>query len=87
MAVLVFNLTGVFLLPACAEIKETGRTVGHTTRNVTREIGHGTRDITRTIGHNTRAVVHDIGASARKAVSVIGNGTLTALHSATSNGR
>ena len=27
----------------CAQIKEAGRTIGHTTRDVTREIGHGAR--------------------------------------------
>lgn len=31
----------------CAHIKEAGRTIGHTTRDVTREIGHGTRDVAK----------------------------------------
>ncbi|MGZ8182207.1 MAG: hypothetical protein ACXWT1_09640 [Methylobacter sp.] len=48
-------------LPSCAEFKEAGRTIGHTTRNVTREIGHGTRDVAREIGHGTKRVVQSIG--------------------------
>jgi hypothetical protein len=44
----------------CALFKETGRTIGHTTRDVTREIGHGARDVTREIGHGTRDAVRDI---------------------------
>ena len=49
------------LLFSCAELKESGRTIGHMTRNVTREIGHGTRDVTKEIGHGTRRVVKSIG--------------------------
>jgi hypothetical protein len=48
------------LISACAYIKRTGRTIGHTTRDVTREIGHGARDVTRDIGHGTRDVVRDV---------------------------
>jgi len=57
----VFVLSSAWLLLSCAEVKEAGRTIGHTTRNVTREIGHGTRDIAREIGHGTRRVVKSIG--------------------------
>ena len=64
--VLVVILAGGFL-PGCAQIKETGRTIGHTTRDVTKEIGHGARDITREIGHGTRDVVRDIGEGTRDA--------------------
>ncbi len=42
---------------ACSEMKATGKTIGHTTRDVTREIGHTTRDVTRDIGHCTRDMV------------------------------
>ena len=35
------------LVSGCAHIKEAGRTIGHTTRDVTREIGHGTRDVVK----------------------------------------
>lgn len=58
-ALLALLSTG--FLSSCAEIKESGRTIGHTTRNVTTEIGHGTRDVTREIGHGTRRVVKSIG--------------------------
>jgi hypothetical protein len=58
-ALLVIFFTGSLL--SCAELKEAGRTIGHTTRNVTREIGHGTRDAAREIGHGTRRVVNSIG--------------------------
>ena len=57
----------VGFLSGCTQIKETGRTIGHTTRDVTREIGHGARDITREIGHGTRDVVRDIGDGTRDA--------------------
>jgi len=53
-------LASVCLLGACAEIKNTGKTIGHTTRNVTREIGHGTRDVAKELGHGTRRVVKNI---------------------------
>jgi hypothetical protein len=59
-------LFGLFL-PACAPIKETFRTIGHTTRDVTTEVGHTTRDVTREIGHGTRDVVRDIGQGTRDA--------------------
>ena len=44
-------------LSACAHFKEAGRTIGHTTRNVTREIGHGTRDAAKAVGHGVKKVV------------------------------
>jgi len=65
-SVLALVLSGD-VLPACATIREAGRTIGHTTRDVTTEIGHGARDITREIGHGTRDVVREIGAGARDA--------------------
>ncbi|MDO9424416.1 MAG: hypothetical protein Q7T40_09535 [Methylobacter sp.] len=58
VALLVLFSTG---LSACAEFKEAGRTIGHTTRNVTREIGHGTRDAAKEIGHGTKRVINSIG--------------------------
>jgi len=60
----LFALLAIFsagLLSSCAEIKEAGRTIGHTARNVTREIGHGTRDAVKEIGHGTQRVVDSIG--------------------------
>jgi predicted small secreted protein len=58
VALLVLFSTG---LSSCAEFKEAGRTIGHTTRDVTREIGHGTRDAAKEIGHGTKRVVNSIG--------------------------
>jgi len=57
------------VLPACAPLKEAGRTIGHTTRDVTTEIGHGARDITTEIGHGTRDVVREIGEGTRDATN------------------
>lgn len=62
-ALLVLFSTGLF---SCAEVKEAGRTIGHTTRNVTREIGHGTRDAAKEIGHGTRRVVNAIGQETKE---------------------
>ena len=64
--VVVLTLAGGFL-PGCAPIKEAGRTIGHTTRDVTTEIGHGARDVTREIGHGTRDVVREVGDGTRDA--------------------
>jgi hypothetical protein len=64
-------LFGLFL-PACAQIKETFRTIGHTTRDVTTEVGHTSRDVTREIGHGTRDVVRDIGEGTRDATKAAG---------------
>ena len=62
-ALLVLCLT---VLSSCAEVNEAGRTIGHTTRNVTREIGHGTRDAVKEIGHGTRRVVNAIGQESKE---------------------
>jgi hypothetical protein len=56
-------------LYGCAPLKEAGRTIGHTTRDVTTEIGHGARDVTREIGHGTRDVVRKVGEGARDATN------------------
>jgi len=45
------------LLSACSQIKEAGRTIGHTTRDVAREIGHGTRDAAKAVGEGVKKVV------------------------------
>lgn len=57
----LFVLSSALLLLSCAEFKEAGRTIGHTTRNVTTEIGHGSRDVVKEIGHGTKRVVKSIG--------------------------
>jgi hypothetical protein len=46
-----------YLLSACAQLKEAGRTIGHTTRDVARDIGHGTRDAAKTVGEGVKKVV------------------------------
>ncbi|MDD2659299.1 MAG: hypothetical protein PHY54_06390 [Methylococcales bacterium] len=63
--VLVLFSTGLL---SCAEFKNAGRTIGHTTRNVTREIGHGTRDAVKDIGHGTKRELQAIGQGAKEAV-------------------
>jgi hypothetical protein len=50
----------------CAHVKEAGRTIGHTTRDVTREIGHGTRDVVKEIGHGTRDAANSVGDGVKK---------------------
>ncbi len=65
-ALLVLCSTGLLL--SCAEVKDAGKTIGHTTRNVTREIGHGTRDVARDIGHGTRRGVKAVGQGAKGVV-------------------
>jgi hypothetical protein len=52
----------------CAHIKEAGRTIGHTTRDVTREIGHGTRDVVKEIGQGTRDAANTVGDGVKKVV-------------------
>ena len=56
-AMLIVVLVTCSWLSACAEVKQAGRTVGHTTRDVAKEIGHGTRDAAKEIGHGTKRVV------------------------------
>ena len=45
------------LLSACAQVKEAGRTIGHTTRDVATAIGHGTRDAAKAVGEGVKKVV------------------------------
>lgn len=65
-------LTLTLTLFSCAEIKSAGRTVGHTTKEVTTEIGHATRDVATEIGHTTKEVTTEIGHASRDAVKSIG---------------
>lgn len=58
---LLMAFLALSLLGGCADVKEAGRTVGQTTKQVTREIGHTTRDVTREIGHTTRDAVKQVG--------------------------
>jgi hypothetical protein len=45
------------LLSACAQVKEAGRTIGHTTRDVATTIGHGTRDAAKAVGEGVKKVI------------------------------
>ena len=40
-------LVAIFSLVSCAELKETGKDVGHTTKDVTKEIGHTSKDVAK----------------------------------------
>lgn len=48
------------LLSACPELKEAGRSIGHTAKNVTTDIGHGSRDTVKAIGRGTKRVVKSV---------------------------
>ena len=63
---LVFIAAG--FVSGCVHIKEAGRTIGHTTRDVTREIGHGTRDVVKEIGQGTRDAANTVGDGVKKVV-------------------
>ena len=69
--VFVVTLAGGYS-SGCAQIKEAGRTIGHTTRDVTKEIGHGARDVTREIGHGTRDVVREVGEGGGDGTKAVG---------------
>jgi hypothetical protein len=56
-AKIAFLLVLLGCLSACAELKEAGRTVGHTTREVVTDIGHGTRDAAKAVGEGVKKVV------------------------------
>lgn len=59
----------MLILMSCAELKQSGREIGHATRDATRAIGHTTRDVTREIGHGTRDAVKGVGKGIKKATS------------------
>jgi hypothetical protein len=45
------------LLSACAQVKEAGTIIGHSTRDVATAIGHGTRDAATAVGEGVKKVV------------------------------
>lgn len=51
----------------CAEIKDTGRTIGHGARDVAKTVGHATRDTVKSIGRNTKKVVNNLNDNEGKA--------------------
>jgi hypothetical protein len=44
------------LLSGCSQVKETGRIIGHTTRDAATAIGHGTRDAAKAVGDGVKRV-------------------------------
>lgn len=54
------GLTLLYLLAACAEFKEAGRSIGQTTKNVTTDIGHGSRNTFQAIGRGTKRVANSV---------------------------
>lgn len=60
---MILCVISIFTLSACAEFKDTGKTIGHGTKDVATSIGHTSRDIVKSIGHNTKKVVSDISDS------------------------
>lgn len=61
----IFTL-GVVILSGCAQVKDTGRTIGHGTRDVAKAIGHASRDTAKSIGKNTKKIVNDINNDSEK---------------------
>jgi len=59
-------LASLVTLSGCAELKETGRIIGDTTKEVTTEIGHATRDTTKAIGHASRDAVKSVNDDLNK---------------------
>jgi hypothetical protein len=53
---IIFLVLLGYLLSACAQLKEAGRTIGHTTRDVARDIGHGTRDAAKAVDEGVKKV-------------------------------
>jgi len=48
------------LLSACAELKEAGRAIGHTSRDAAKAIGHGTRDAAKSVARGTERVAKSV---------------------------
>lgn len=57
---IIIAIAAISLLASCSTIKDTGRTIGHTTRDVTKKIGHTSRDTVKAIGKGTKEVIKDI---------------------------
>ncbi|MDF0532810.1 hypothetical protein KDN34_04385 [Shewanella yunxiaonensis] len=63
---MILMLSALLILSACAELKQTGKDIGHATRDVTKEIGHTTRDVTKDIGHASRDAVNSVKQDIQK---------------------
>ncbi len=57
---LIMVLATITTVSACAELQDTGRQIGETTKEVTTDIGHATRDATRAIDHASRDAVNSV---------------------------
>ncbi|MCE9678057.1 hypothetical protein LZP69_02465 [Shewanella sp. AS1] len=54
-SVTTISLIALFVaITGCAEMKQTGRDIGHATKEATTDIGHATRDATKAVGHASR---------------------------------
>lgn len=42
-------LSSLLITSGCAELKDAGKTIGHTTRDVTTAIGHASRDAAKSV--------------------------------------
>ncbi|KAB2826061.1 hypothetical protein [Aliivibrio finisterrensis] len=42
-------LSSLFITNGCAELKDAGKTIGHTTQDVTTAIGHASRDAAKSV--------------------------------------
>lgn len=62
LAPLIICTISVCFISSCAEIKDSGRAVGHATRDITKTIGHEVRDTTKEIGHNVKKAVKKVGS-------------------------
>lgn len=59
-------ILSISFVSGCAEFKDTGKTIGHGTRDVAKAIGHASRDTAKAIGKNTKKIVNDINNDSKK---------------------
>jgi len=60
MKSLIIAILICIAISGCAELKNTGKAIGKTTKEVTTDIGHATRDTTKAIGHASRDAVKSV---------------------------
>jgi hypothetical protein len=60
MKTLITAIVICIAVTGCAELKNTGKAIGETTKEVTTDIGHATRDTTKAIGHASRDAVKSV---------------------------
>ena len=54
------------LLSACAEFKEAGKAIGHSTKKLGVAIGHGTRDAAKAVAKGTTKTVKELEKAAEE---------------------